>query len=160
MNFPYRAPQEIAAELFKSCSMEESGNRSAAAEKAVYYLFQELVSQLGIDHERRRKLIEGDNNASTRAELNIGIDRARRALQRYARPLTRRRLNRLKDFSLIDRLDRMAGGPNIHELARQIARETKATPTETEIETIERHIQKLNAKRKNNPYWPQRTARG
>jgi hypothetical protein len=156
VNFPRRTPHEIAAELFKSCSWEEAGNPIAAADKAAYYLFQEFIVRLGVDHDRRRELIDDVNNANARAELDIGINRARRVLQRYARPLTRRRLNHLKDRSLIDRLDMMPGGPNVHELARQIASETKTAPTETEIETIERRIQKLNAKRKNNPYWPQR----
>jgi hypothetical protein len=152
---PWRNPAEIAAELFNSCSFQIQGDPIGAADRAAYYLFQELIVRLGVDQKRHRELVDNITN-DDRSELDLGINRARRALQRYARPLSRRRLNRLKDVSLLDRLDMMPGGPNIHELARQIARETKTEPTETEIDTIKRRIQKLNAKRKCDPFLPQR----
>jgi hypothetical protein len=86
---------------------------------------------------------------------SIGDAKARWVFAQWGTPPSTRRLNNIESMAIIDRLDMMKPEPNLKELARQIAQETIANPTQTEIDTIERYIQRLNAKRKQNRFWPQ-----
>src|SRR5271165_3075607 len=67
----------------------------------------------------------------------LGDDRARRVFELLGTPPTASRLNEIENMSIIDRLDMMPGGPNVKELARQIAGEKCNNPTPEEIATIE-----------------------
>ena len=85
----------------------------------------------------------------------LGDERARRVFAIWGTKPTASRLNEIENMSIIDRLDMMSGAPNVKELARQIAREKYCDPTPEEIATVERHIRRLKAIRKDNPFWPQ-----
>jgi hypothetical protein len=160
-------PKEAAAELFRSC-LWQMKEPTDAANKAAYYLFSELMRQLGEDHPRHRELMkqitanpDAPNVGALQTELQLGIiklgsRRAKHIFQRFGSPLSKRRLQEIASMGIIDRLDIMKGGPNVKELARRIARERYSNPTPQQIETVERQIQKLNRKRNANPFWPQR----
>jgi hypothetical protein len=131
--FSRRYPGEIAAELFCSCLWEDI-IPSGAAHKAAYYLFQELVEQ-------------------------IGIRDAQRAFLHFGNGPSPRQLKQFKNKLLLDRLDMMKGGPNVQQLAEQIAQENaefnKALPPERNSEaqptnqmSIDKHIRRLVDQRK------------
>jgi hypothetical protein len=86
----------------------------------------------------------------------LGDEKARRVFAIWGAPPTASRLNEIENISVIDRLDMMPGGPNVKDLARQMAGEQHVNPTPDEIAAVERQIRRLNAKRQKNPYWPQR----
>jgi hypothetical protein len=103
----------------------------------------------------------------------LGDERARRVFAIWGTPPSDARLNEIENMAIIDRLDGMIKTdkdgnhvrgedgmlifePNVKELARQIAGEQCVNPTADEIAVVERQIRRLNAKRKQNPYWPQR----
>jgi len=81
----------------------------------------------------------------------LGDERARRVFAIWGTPPTASRLNEIENKSVIDRLDMMPGGPNVKELARQMAGEQHVNPTADETAAVERQIRRLNAKRKKNP---------
>jgi hypothetical protein len=124
-------PKTLAAELFRACTDQMGGQLDEAGTQAAYYLFAELNRQ-------------------------IGRSRARHAFWQFAKPAEAMDHKEIKNMGIIDRLDMMEGGPNVKELARQIARENYGNPTPQQIESVERQIQKLNKKRNGNPFWPQR----
>jgi hypothetical protein len=103
----------------------------------------------------------------------LGDERARRVFAIWGTPPTASRLNEIENIAIINRLDHMIKTegdgksvrgkdgmlvfePNVKALARQIAGEQYVNPTADEIAVVERHIRRLNAKRRQNPYWPQR----
>jgi hypothetical protein len=154
--------KKAAMELFRSCCSETLGDLDEAAAKAAYYLFQELVQQLGKNHPRHRELTEriaanpnGPETVALESELvSLGMSRARRIFAKWATDPSDSRLNEIERMGLIDRLDIEFGG-NISALARQIAAEEYGNYTPQQLDTVERRIFRLNAKRKKNPYWPQ-----
>jgi hypothetical protein len=86
----------------------------------------------------------------------LGDEKARQVFAVWGMPPSDRRLNEIENMAILDRLDFMPGGPNIKELARQIASERYVDPSGDQVAVVERHIRRLNAKRKQTPYWPQR----
>jgi hypothetical protein len=104
---------------------------------------------------------------------SVGDAQARQVFARWGTPPSDRRMQKLAAMGIIDRLDHMIKTdkhgnsvrdddgmlvfePNVTKLAREIAGETIDDPNPSQIATIKRHIQKLNAKRKASPYWPRR----
>ena len=85
----------------------------------------------------------------------LGDEVARQIFAIWGTPPSTSRLNEIENMGIVDRLDIEFGG-NVKALARQIAGEKFANPTADEIATVERQIRRLNATRKQNPYWPRR----
>jgi hypothetical protein len=66
------------------------------------------------------------------------------------------RLGEIEDMGIIDRLDMMSSEPNKRGLALEMAREEFGEPTDLQIETILRRINRIDKERKKNPAYPQR----
>jgi hypothetical protein len=180
--FPCGNPKDLAAELFRACAREEVGNLNTAAHKAAYYLFAELAEQLVHGGKARsRKLMDeiADTDDAEKidaafSKLRIGRERASRVFLQFGEPPSKKRLNEIEDMSIIDRLDMMiakgvdgkplrdADGliirePNKRGLALEMAREEFGEPpTERQIETILRRINRIDKERNKNPAYPQR----
>src|SRR5215475_1250969 len=83
-----------------------------------------------------------------------GRTEARRIFRKFVSPPGARRLNQIKNESLLDRLDRM-NPPNVQKLAERLAEENKALPPEQRHgprgsinpTTLEKHIRRLRDKR-------------
>jgi hypothetical protein len=96
-------------------------------------------------------------------ETKLGRPAARRIFARLGTEPSASKLAMFKNHQLLVRLDTMKPKPNIKKLARDLAKENKEIPREqqrgsgsTNADTLERHIRKLVAERKHQPYWPQR----
>ncbi|MBB4378234.1 hypothetical protein [Bradyrhizobium sp. SBR1B] len=83
----------------------------------------------------------------------LGEKRARQLFAIWGTPPTPARLNEIENMGLIDRLDIEFKG-NVKAFARALAAEKYANPSVQQTETVERQIQRLNVKRKKNPFWP------
>lgn len=136
MSFPHRDPSTITKELFESCAWQEAGLPDGAAYKAAYYLFSEL-------------------------DERVGINRARWLFRHFGRPPSQRRLNEIKNYALLDRLDGMKDkktglpSPNILKLANELAKANQTLPVSerrsagsTDVHALEKHIRDIVKKRK------------
>jgi len=130
-------PKALAAELFRACAWGMAGNADEAACKAAYWLFAELNKQ-------------------------VGRTGARGAFWQFAKPLTQRRRNEIRNHGLLDRLDMMvdaAGNPapNMLGLAKRMAAENALlTPNErkargsagsTDVSSLAKHIRDIVKRR-------------
>jgi hypothetical protein len=174
--WPCMQPKEAAAELLRSCAWEMGGNTGEAAHKAAYYLFQELIAQLGADHPRARELaaqIASDPTSPEAGKLqttmvlansDLGRRRAARIFQHFGRPVTKTRRIEMANHGLLLSLDIMKPKPIVHRLAKQLAEENKKLPRaqqrgagSTSVRALEKHIRDLEKKRaagiKNGTWW-------
>jgi hypothetical protein len=123
--FREKYPGEAAADLVASCLYEELFP-TGAAEKAAYYLFDNIREQLGVEEARRIFLKFGKDPSPTK-------------------------LKKIKNAGVLDRYDMMKPRPNIAELARQMFAENQALPSgqrsTTTLTSIEKHITRLKDER-------------
>jgi hypothetical protein len=171
---PWRNPAVIAAELFRSCQFEMSGDNDDAAIKASYYLFQELIQQLGKDQPRYRELTEqiavdpeAPDAIALEWEMISGVNRVGRQRARYAfwqscKPMTKTDVNNRENYAVLDRFDRGVWDNKTREgrpisylgLAKILAEENKALPREqrkgpggVEVTALAKHIENLVKRR-------------
>jgi hypothetical protein len=157
--------KHLAAELFRSCSLEMAGNTGEAAHKAAYYLFSEMIQRLGEDHPRVRELT-AEIAAKPEAErfeaelqmqsgiIDLGLRRAKRIFRHFGRPITKTRLIEINNHGLLSSLDMMKPKPVVHRLAKRLAEENKKLPREqqrgagsTSVRALEKHIRELEKQR-------------
>jgi hypothetical protein len=77
----------------------------------------------------------------------LGDEGARQVFRDLGTPPAASKLKRARNQGILLRLKRMPGGPNVKQLAREIAQEKYSKPTLQQIETEERQIQRLNARK-------------
>jgi hypothetical protein len=167
-------PKALAAELFRVCTWGMGGNTDHAAHKAAFYLFSELIRRLGEDHPAHRELIkriatnpDAPEVGALQTELQLGItrlggQRAKRIFQHFGKPLTKTRLNEIKNFGLLDRFDngvwdektRKSRPCSMLELAKLLAKENEALPKKERkgpggigVTALAKHIENLVKKR-------------
>jgi hypothetical protein len=171
--FPCRDPAEIAAELFRSC-LWEMKEAPDAADKAVYYLFQELITQLGEDHPRHRELIKQiaanpnvPEAGELQTELQLGINRlgslrAKRIFRHFGKLPSTTDLNDRRNYALLDRFDMGVWDKETRKwrpvsmlgLAKIVAKENEALPLEerkgpggVDVAALAKHIENQVKKR-------------
>lgn len=103
--------------------------------------------------------IEGCEHATLELLLEIkkhhGLAEARRILTKFGSPLTKERLRKIRNWTLLDCLDMMKPEPNIQKLACEIAEKNKTLPPEERYGprgsinplTLDKHIRRLCAER-------------
>jgi hypothetical protein len=105
----------------------------------------EQFQGLYVDPVDAAKLAAGHLFSEIKEEL--GEAAARQVFAMWGTPPTPNKLKRIHNEGVRIRLELMPGGPNVKKLARQIAHEKYTNPTPQQIETEERQIQRLNARR-------------
>ena len=105
--------------------------------------------------------IDAASNLFREIEKHHGLTKARRIFAKLASPPTARRLNQIKNESLLNQSDIMKPGPDVQRLARKLAEENMALPRKqhhgprgsTNPVTLEKHIRRLRDKRDHRRGW-------
>jgi hypothetical protein len=105
--------------------------------------------------------VNAASNLFREIERHHGLAEARRIFAKLASPPNARRLNHIKNESLLNQLDMMKPAPDVQRLARKLAEENKALPRgqrhgprgSTNPVTLDKHIRRLRDKRDNRRGW-------
>jgi hypothetical protein len=105
--------------------------------------------------------VDAASNLFHEIERHHGLAEARRIFTKLASPPNARRLNHIKNESLLNQLDMMKPAPDVQRLARKLAEENKALPRgqrhgprgSTNPVTLDKHIRRLRDKRDNRRGW-------